>query len=247
MKRKMNVPLAASLVISLFSLGGCSAKDGGTEQNQNPYTGKWIAVSAEMMGISVSVEDMFEDGFSFDIENGNQIVFNADGTKGQGTYKVQDDEISIALEGEEIEGTIGDDTITFDGLMGEEGIKVIFAKEGTEAANPALYLSDEEKAFIGNWMSDGVEELLEDEMSTTMDGVDDIHDALRLEFNANKEVTVVYKKEELGTYAWYAFSDTAGIECETPSILVGVNEDGTLNVDYSDDENYYTFHMVKAE
>ncbi len=33
MKRKMKVPLAASLVISLFSIGGCSAKDGGTEQN----------------------------------------------------------------------------------------------------------------------------------------------------------------------------------------------------------------------
>ena len=30
-------------------------------------------------------------------------------------------------------------------------------------------------------------------------------------------------------------------------IVVGVNDDGTLKVDYSDDDDYYTFHCVKSD
>ena len=34
---------------------------------------------------------------------------------------------------------------------------------------------------------------------------------------------------------------------ENPSLTVMINDDGTLKVDYSDDDDYYTFHCVKSD
>ena len=36
-------------------------------------------------------------------------------------------------------------------------------------------------------------------------------------------------------------------ESENPSLIVMINDDGTLKVDYSDDDDYYTFHCVKSD
>ena len=33
----------------------------------------------------------------------------------------------------------------------------------------------------------------------------------------------------------------------TASLTVMINDDGTLKVDYSDDDDYYTFHCVKSD
>ena len=57
----------------------------------------------------------------------------------------------LSIEGEEMVGTIGEDIISFDDML-EMGVKVIFAKDGTEAMDPALYLTEEENAVIGEWV-----------------------------------------------------------------------------------------------
>ena len=45
-------------------------------------------------------------------------------------------------------GTIGKDIISFDDML-EMGVKVIFAKDGTDAMDPSLYLTEGESAVIG--------------------------------------------------------------------------------------------------
>ena len=42
-------------------------------------------------------------------------------------------------------------------------------------------------------------------------------------------------------------STYCSIESENPSLTVMINDDGTLKVDYSDDDDYYTFHCVKSD
>ena len=93
-------------------------------------------------------------------------------------------------------GTIGKDIISFDDML-EMGVKVIFAKDGTDAMDPSLYLTEEESAVIGKWASESVEELLGDGPQTSMEGVDNINDALRLDFKNDRNVTVIYKGEEI--------------------------------------------------
>ena len=64
-------------------------------------------------------------------------------------------------------GTIGEDIISFDDML-EMGVKVIFAKDGTDAMDPALYLTEEESAVVGEWVAESVEELLGDGPQTSM-------------------------------------------------------------------------------
>lgn len=142
-------------------------------------------------------------------------------------------------------GTIGEDNISFDDMLGM-GVKVIFAKDGTDAMDPALYLTEEESAVVGEWVAESVEELLGDGPQTSMEGVDNINDALRLNIKADRNVTVIYKGEEIGTFPWSVALGYCTIESDNPSLSVMINDDGTLDVDYSDDEDYYTFHCVKA-
>lgn len=127
------------------------------------------------------------------------------------------------------------------------GVKVIFAKDGTDAMDPALYLTEEENAVIGEWAAESVEELLGDGPQTSMEGVDNINDALRLDFKSDRNVTVIYKGEEIGTFPWSVALGYCSIESENPSLTVMINDDGTLKVDYSDDDDYYTFHCVKSD
>ena len=51
-------------------------------------------------------------------------------------------------------------------------------------------------------MSESVEELLGDGPQTSMNGIEDIHDALRLTFQNDRTVVVSYMGEEIGTFPW---------------------------------------------
>ena len=202
MRKKLNLLFGLVLIISMIALIGCGGS--GKTGEKNPYEGKWVAVSAQMIGMSVSIE------------------------------------------GEEMVGIIGKDIISFDNML-EMGVKVIFAKDGTDAMDPALYLTEEENAVIGEWAAESVEELLGDGPQTSMEGVDNINDALRLDFKSDRNVTVIYKGEEIGTFPWSVALGYCSIESENPSLTVMINDDGTLKVDYSDDDDYYTFHCVKSD
>lgn len=129
--------------------------------------------------------------------------------------------------------------------MLDMGVKLIFAKEGTDAMNPELYMTEEEASVLGEWMSETVEEFLGDEPQTTMEGVDDIHDGLRLNFKNDKTVVVSFKGQEIGTFPWNVAFGYCTIDTESPFINVIINEDNTLEVDYSIDEEYYTFHCIR--
>lgn len=92
--------------------------------------------------------------------------------------------------------------------------------------DPALYLTEEENAVIGEWAAESVEELLGDGPQTSMEGVDNINDALRLDFKSDRNVTVIYKGEEIGTFPWSVALGYCSIESENPSLTVMINDDG---------------------
>lgn len=58
-----------------------------------------------------------------------------------------------------------------------------------------------------NGIQKNVKELLDEEAQTTLDGVDNINDAMRLNFAKDRTVQVIYKGAELGTYPWSALMD----------------------------------------
>ena len=197
MRKKLNLLFGLVLIISMIVLTGCGGS--GETGEKNPYEGKWVAVSAQMMGMSVSIDEVFGGDFEFEVKNGGKVSFSAGDTTGNGKWSVEDDQFILSIEGEEIVGIIGKDIISFDNML-EMGVKVIFAKDGTDAMDPALYLTEEENAVIGEWAAESVEELLGvRDLRTSMEGVDNINDALRLDFKSDRNVTVIIKGE-IGTF-----------------------------------------------
>ena len=135
MKKKLNLLFVLVFVVSMITLTGCGGS--GKAGEKSPYEGKWVAVSAQMMGMSVSIDEVFGGAFEFEVKNGGKVSFTAGDTTGKGKWSVEDDQFTLSIEGEEMVGTIGEDIISFDDML-EMGVKVIFAKDGTEAMDPAL-------------------------------------------------------------------------------------------------------------
>lgn len=241
MKKKISVIFVLICILTTLFMTGCGDNSG---EGKSPYEGKWIAVSAQMMGMSVGVEETFGGAFEFEVKNGGKVNVLIGEDTGKGKWSAKEEQFILTIEGEDMVGTIGENTIAFDDMLGM-GVKLIFAKEGTDAMNPDLYLTEEESVVLGEWMSESVEELLGDGPKTSMEGVADIHDALRLNFKNDRSVTVSYKGQEIGTFPWSVALGYCTIETEDPSLTITINEDGTLDVDYSTDEDYYTFHCIK--
>jgi len=55
MRKKLNLLFGLVLIISMIALIGCGGS--GKTREKNPYEGKWVAVSAQMMGMSVSIDE----------------------------------------------------------------------------------------------------------------------------------------------------------------------------------------------
>ena len=53
MKKKLNLLLGLVFIISMVALTGCGGS--GKTGEKNPYEGKWVAVSAQVMGMSLSL------------------------------------------------------------------------------------------------------------------------------------------------------------------------------------------------
>ena len=192
MRKRLSYLLVVAVFVSMLSLSGCGGGGGTTKSEANPYEGKWVAVVAEAMGVQLPIEECFEGDLSFELNSGGKVVFHADEETGNGKWAVADNKLTITIQGEEMVADVGENTFTFDDLM-DMGLKVIFGKEGTDATIPENYLTEDELALIGDWHSETVEELLGDGTQTTMDGVDNINDALRLTFAKDYTVKVVYK------------------------------------------------------
>ena len=61
MRKKLNLLFGLVLIISMIVLTGCGGS--GETGEKNPYEGKWVAVTAQMMGMSVSIDEVFGGDF----------------------------------------------------------------------------------------------------------------------------------------------------------------------------------------
>ena len=62
MRKKLNLLFGLVLIISMIALIGCGGS--GKTGEKNPYEGKWVAVSAQMMGMSVNINFCIPPGFT---------------------------------------------------------------------------------------------------------------------------------------------------------------------------------------
>ncbi len=235
MKKQMKI--LSLLAIYVLFLSAC----GGSKPSS--YDGKWIAVSTEAMGIQMSAEESFSGEFSLEINGTGKLKVKLENQEHSAPWVEKDGKIVINIDGEEMVGTPGENTLTFDNIMGQ-GLKVIFAKEGTDAMNPENYLPEASKAMIGSWKTESVKDALGQELSE-VEGFKDINEALLMDFKGDGTVDVTFLGESLGTLPWSIAFATGTIDLDKYTILFEEPVDGKLKISVSNSDMYYDFICVK--
>lgn len=242
-KKVLSFIVVVAMFLTVSMLTACG---GGETGGSTPYDGKWIAVSAEALGMQMSAEEAFENGFTFEVNGSKKVKLFVDGEEGKGTWEEKDGKFILKVEGEEMEGTPGENTIIFDDMMGM-GLKLVFAKEGTDAMNPENYLPEEEKAALGTWNSTKALNALDEPADDLPVGV---AEAFKLELKGDHTANVVLFGEDLGTMPW-SYLGSLGGSLEVPedkyTIMFEFTEDGSLKTSVSNSDMYYTFICSKAE
>ena len=222
---------AISVLLCLLLLSSCGG--GSKVRADTELEGHYIAVVGEALGMTLTGDDI--DGFDITLQSGGKAQVMIDGETHSASWKNDDTTVTLTIDKEDIVGTRKQDAFTFEDMLGM-GVDVTFAKEGTDAADPSHYLSENEKYMLGDWHSVSVADVLGDPVDDMAD------DALALNFAGDHTMTVRIGGKSLGTFPWsnlgtYGSSDSEDID------LSWDHEEGedVLEVNYVLDGDYYVF------
>ncbi len=227
----MNKKRVTALVLSFLCMAAvfsaCSAGSGPE--------GKYISVAATVFDRLHTGSEA--EGFTLELSRGGKGTFDIEGEAYDIEWSVKDGEITISNEQGTMTGEMENDVIRLNDIGGS-GMSIIFAREGSDAADPVNYLPDEEKLFVGTWKSDAVYDALGSDASDKISP-----DARTLEIRSDKPASVTFRGEETVECTWGVFSDL-GI-MEGVNVTFAPKEDGALAVNYFENRQNFTFNCVK--
>ncbi|MBO4510612.1 MAG: hypothetical protein J5718_04625 [Lachnospiraceae bacterium] len=106
MNRVVKKGLALLLVVVLaMSLCACS---------KDPNCGKYVCKSAKVGDITVAANEVYPNGASIDLQTAGACKVVLDGAEYSGSWKSENSNVTITLEGEESKGTVSGNTLTID-------------------------------------------------------------------------------------------------------------------------------------
>lgn len=227
MKKLLSIILAVVMLLSLAACGGGRADD--------IYVGNWISISGTAMGYTLTGEEV--SGFGLNLEAGGKGSMMIEGDEANIKWTNDDVNLTVKVQGEELVGTIGTDTLTFVNLL-NTGMDLTFAKEGTDAAKPENALPENEKAVLGTWTSYAVTDVLGSDASA-----DIAADALTMTFNADHTCDIVFRGESITGQTWSMLDAWGFLEDSEYDFSWDV-EGEELKVTYNG-EDYWIFSCAK--
>lgn len=226
-------------IMAVSALASCGTK---TENAPDTATQKENGVEGKYIAVAETMSDMwsFHSDGGFELKDDGSAVWNNYGTEYNATWEEAEGNIKLNTD-------IGEKTAEPYGDKGAYVVKssdtsyTIFAKEGSEAADPTLYMPDNYKTMIGTWKSDAVEDIFGTDKSDEIPA-----DALTIEINTDETAHVTYNGEDLGTNEWFMMKDWGGVNSEDPKFTVSWTiKDDDISFDFVKDDKFYTFHCAK--
>ncbi len=230
MKKLVGILLTGILAVSLSACGGSSVRA------DSEYEGTYISVAGEAMGMVLTGDDV--SGFSLDLQANGKGTMTVDEDSSSMKWQNDDTTLTITVEGEDMVAELGEDILIFDDMLGM-GMKVTFAKEGTDAANPDNYLPEEEKNMIGTWASSSVADVLGNDASADVDPA-----AVTIEFFSDHTAKATFNGTDLGESTWTLFSESGYFDDDYLLTKWSMAEDA-IEVTYSDEDHYWNFICTK--
>lgn len=210
---------------------------GGDTKVDESLIGKYIAVTGEMMGMALVGDDL--DGFSMELEKGGKGTMTLKGDSGSIKWSNDESTVTVTADGEDMVATRGQDYMVFEDMLGT-GMKITFAKEGTDAANPELYLPETDKFLIGTWQSADVTDILGDPVEAS----EMAPDALKMVVHGDHTLDVTVEGKSFNGIRWENLGDYGSVDSEDIKVTWKIEDDG-IKVDYVKDGEYYTFTCPK--
>ena len=140
----------AALIYLLAGKGG-----GKTAASDDPTLGLYTAQKAEMAGINVAIDSMWENGFTIELKDKGKAAVNVDGTKRTIKWTLDGEDFTLKGSGLDCSGTLSNGVLTLENVM-DTGITLTFTKDGASlpaasapAAAPAP--ASEYSWWIGDW------------------------------------------------------------------------------------------------
>ena len=234
MKKIISSFIAIMLCLSMVACGQTSGRA------DEALVGKYISVSGTALGITLTGDDIA--GFNLELKSKGKAVFEVDGTSSNGKWVNDDSTVTVTVDGVDMVGTIGEDTITFESILEEmvgTSMDLKLAREGSDAARPENNLPDEERVLLGDWVGVTVTDALDEDASG-----DIAADAMQATFNGDHTASIKLNGEEIATPTWSVYSGTVFFEGDVAAgaSLYGEMKDENLVITYSG-EDYYDFTM----
>ena len=110
-KVKTYLMLQAATVLFAGLLAGCGKAD------PDPNSGLYEGVSATMMGMTMDIAEVYENGVTFDMQDGGKCVANLDGETVKLKWTTDGDSLHLEGGGVELDGTIGGGDMTIVNVM----------------------------------------------------------------------------------------------------------------------------------
>ncbi|MBR2742178.1 MAG: hypothetical protein IKD89_01150 [Clostridia bacterium] len=233
---KKIVALTIAVLMIAVLLTGCGG-GGSSSQAETGYEGTYVSVKVEAFGFDMTGSDA--EGFTLTLDKGGKGVMDIEGDSSNIKWKLDGNAITIEAGGDKMTGTVEGDTVYIEDLGGM-GMNILFAKEGSEAANPANYVSEDDATYVGVWQSAAVYDVEGNDASAEI-----APDAYYMELYADKSAVVYFNGNDMGQQAWSTFGDLGMID--DLNVMWEANEDGSITVSYYEDDYYFDFVCVKYE
>ncbi len=234
-KKKLITKILLFAVMSalLLTIAGC----GGKVRADAELEGVYIPVVSEVSGVT-TVGDAI-DLFDIELQSGGKAVITIDGEDHTAKWENDDTTITITADGEKIVGNLGEDTFTIDDIL-DLGMKVVFARKGSKAADPEQYMPETDKFMIGKWTSTEVTDVLGDPVE------DMAPDALTIEFFSDYTVKFTLDGQAMGPYKWSNLDNWGSLDDEDSINLNWDIYSDRIEVNFYTDDDYYIFICPKG-
>lgn len=110
------IMLITAFILTVFGCG---------KSEPDPNSGVYKGVSAEMMGVSMSIDELYEGGVTFELKDGGKGTCTIDGTDYNIKWTLDGDTFHAKGGGAEFDGTLSNGVMQLDDLMGM-GVNMTF-------------------------------------------------------------------------------------------------------------------------
>ena len=127
-KNKWVVPAIILGALALIGILFFAARGGSGSKASDPNLGLYKATVAEMYGLVLNADDIYEEGFTIELKENGVCEIISDGDKGRGNWTLEGDQLTIDDGHSSITGTLSDGVLKLENML-DMGLDMTFEKQ----------------------------------------------------------------------------------------------------------------------